>query len=67
MSIAPFLIFLNNFGNLYSEQKEYEKAEEYYLKAIDAGDNNALNNLRILYTEKNEHTKLEELNQKYKI
>ncbi|MDQ7086165.1 MAG: hypothetical protein Q9M36_15195 [Sulfurovum sp.] len=30
-------------------KKEYEKAESYYLKAIESGDNDALNNLGVLY------------------
>ena len=47
-------------GYLYSEQKEYEKAEEYYLKAIDAGNNDALFNLGNLYSEQKEYSKAEE-------
>jgi len=41
---------LFGLGWLYHEQKEYEKAEEYYLKAIESGDNIALNNLSVLYS-----------------
>jgi tetratricopeptide (TPR) repeat protein len=33
-----------------NEYKDYAKAESYYLKAIEAGNNNALNNLATLYT-----------------
>ena len=47
-------------GVLYSEQKEYLKAEEYYLKAIDAGDYKALFNLGNLYSEQKEYKKAEE-------
>jgi len=36
-------------GLLYQEQKEYKKAEEYYLKAIESGDSSALNGLSWLY------------------
>ena len=47
-------------GILYNEQKEYEKAEEYYLRAIESGDNKALNNLGNLYKEQKEYEKAEE-------
>ena len=50
------------FAKGYNAQnrKEYNKAEEYYLKAIDAGNNDALFNLGILYAEQKEHNKAEE-------
>lgn len=38
-------------GLLYSEQKEYAKAKEYYLKAIESEDNDSLNSLSWLYFE----------------
>jgi len=46
-------------GVLYQEQKEYSKAEEYCLKAIESGDQNALINLGILYQEQKEYSKAE--------
>ena len=42
---------LGLIGILYKEQKEYDKAEEYYLKAIDSGVNDALNSLAWFYFE----------------
>ncbi|MCP4969037.1 MAG: sel1 repeat family protein, partial [Arcobacter sp.] len=42
---------------MYSERKEYEKAEEYYLKAIESGDVYAMNNLAIMYFERKEKKK----------
>ena len=50
---------LNELGTLYIKQKEYDKAEGYYLKAIESGDVKALNNLGILYNEKKEYDKAE--------
>jgi len=47
-------------GILYKEQKKYEKAEEYYLKAIENGDNDALRNLGNLYKEQKKYEKAEE-------
>jgi len=48
-------------GNSHYYNKDYEKAEEYYKKAIDAGNNDALNNLGNLYDEqKQEYLKAEE-------
>ncbi|MEA2091903.1 MAG: tetratricopeptide repeat protein, partial [Campylobacterota bacterium] len=44
---------------LYDEKKEYKKAEAYYLKAIEGGDNGALRNLGILYYEQKEYKKAE--------
>ncbi len=38
-----------NLGNLYTEQKKYDKAEKMYLKAIQNGHIGALNNLGNLY------------------
>jgi len=45
---------------LYSEQKEYPKAEKYYLKAIENGDMDALFFLANLYKEQKEYVKAEE-------
>ena len=36
---------------MYKEQKEYAKAEEYYLKAVESGDTGALNSLSWFYFE----------------
>ena len=47
-------------GNSHYYNKEYSKAEEYYKKAIDAGNNDALNNLGVLYNEQKEYSKAEE-------
>lgn len=38
-------------ANLYGIQKEYQKAEEYFLKAIEGGDNGTLIGLSLLYFE----------------
>ncbi|CAA6820144.1 MAG: TPR repeat [uncultured Sulfurovum sp.] len=51
---------LNNLGILYSEKKEYNQAEEYYLKAIESGNTKALRNLGLLYKEKKEYNQAEE-------
>lgn len=50
------------FAKGYNAQykKEYDKAEEYYLKAINLGNNDALNNLGNLYQEKEEYEKAKE-------
>ena len=50
----------NVIASLLYEQKEYKKAEEYYLKAIESGDTDALINLGILYKEQKEYKKAEE-------
>ena len=47
-------------GVLYQEKKEYSKAEEYYLKAIESGNTKALNNLGNVYKEQKEYDKAEE-------
>ncbi len=47
-------------GILYKEQKEYDKAEQYYLQAIESGDNDALRNLGNLYSEQKEYDKAEQ-------
>jgi len=44
----------------YKEQKEYKKAQEYYVEAIDAGEVNALINLAFLYEEQKDYVKAEE-------
>ena len=44
----------------YLQQKEYKKAEEYYLKAIESGNNGALNSLGNLYSEQKDYVKAEE-------
>ena len=46
-------------GDLYSNQKYYNKAKEYYLKAIEKEDNNALNNLNCLREDPTEYKKVE--------
>ena len=38
-------------GYLYHQQKNYDKAEEYYLKAIESGNDKALNSLAWMYFE----------------
>ena len=38
-----------NLGNVYREQKKYDKAKETYLKAAQKGDIRAMNNLGLLY------------------
>lgn len=43
----------------YTEQKEYEKAEIYYLKLIETGNTNALRGLADLYLEQEEYEKAE--------
>ena len=48
------------FGFLYAEQKEYEKAETVYLKALESGYTGALINLGNLYREQKEPKKAEE-------
>lgn len=40
---------LTFIGILYTQQKEYKKAEEYFLKAIEGGDNGTLIGLSLLY------------------
>jgi len=47
-------------GFLYHEQKEYDKAEANYLKAIESGNNRALFNICILYDEQKEYSKAKE-------
>ena len=47
-------------GNSHYYNKEYKKAEKYYLEAIKAGNNNALNYLGVLYKEQEEYEKAEE-------
>ncbi len=51
---------LHTIASFYHEQKEYSKAEEYYLKAIESGDSAALNNLGVLCKEQKEYLKAEE-------
>ena len=46
-------------GILYYKQKEYEKVEKYYLKAIELGDIDALIILGNLYNEQKEYEKAE--------
>lgn len=46
---SPTILFM--LGFLYKKQKEYSKAEESYLQAIESGDKNALNSLSWLYFE----------------
>ena len=36
---------------MYKEQQDYKKAEEYYLKAIESGNDKALNSLAWMYFE----------------
>ena len=47
------------FGFLYAEQKEYGKAETYYLKALESGNTDAFINLGVLYAEQKEYEKAE--------
>ena len=42
----------NKIAYCYNKLKDYKKAEKYFLKAIDAGNNNALFNLGLLYDDK---------------
>jgi len=44
----------------YNQQKEYKKAEEYWLKAINSGNIEALNHLGNLYKEQKKYEKAEE-------
>ena len=53
-------VVLFMLGSLYKKQKEYSKAEEYYLKAMESGNNDALFNLGFLYNEQKEYSKAEE-------
>jgi TPR repeat protein len=53
-------IVLNVIAMIYTLQKKYGKAEEYYLEAIKNGDTDALNNLGVLYKEQKEYDKAEE-------
>ncbi len=46
-------------ASFYHELANYEKAEEYYIKAIKSGSNDALNNLAIYYKEQKEYEKAE--------
>lgn len=46
-------------GNSHYYNKEYKKAEKYYLEAIKAGNNNALNYLGVLYKEQKDYEKAE--------
>ena len=46
-------------GELYKEQKDYKKAEEYYLKAIENDHTGALNNIGVLYKEQKDYKKAE--------
>lgn len=47
-------------GVLYSEQKNYDKAEKYFLKAVESGIDMALLGLGILYKEQKNYDKAEE-------
>ena len=41
---------MTNLGVLYeSEYKDYEKAEKYYLMAVEKEESQAMNNLGVLY------------------
>lgn len=43
-AVSSFLIAI-----IYHDLKDFQKSEEYYLKAAEAGDTNSLNNLGLLY------------------
>lgn len=47
-------------GLIYKSNEDNEKTEEYYLKAIELGEKNALIELGILYKEQKEYEKAEE-------
>ena len=47
-------------GRSYHLNKEYDKAEEYYNKALEAGHTGALNNLGVLYCNQGNYKKAEE-------
>jgi tetratricopeptide (TPR) repeat protein len=49
-------------GLLYKDQKQYEKAEEYYLKAIETDSSYvyAYNNLGLLYADQKQYEKAED-------
>lgn len=51
---------LASIGILYQELKEYEKAEEYYLKALEGGENHVLNGLGSVYFKQEKYKKAEE-------
>lgn len=45
---------------LYSDEKNYSKAEEHYKKAIENGSINAVNNLALIYAEQKKYDLAEE-------
>ena len=51
-------------GALYTLQKEPNKAEKYYLKAIESGNNGALNSLGLLYHKQKKYERAEKYYQK---
>lgn len=53
-------VYKNKLGFLSFVQEEYDKAKEYYLKAIESGDNKALLSLGHLYRLENDYEKAEE-------
>ena len=55
---APSVLYA--IGLAHQHLHDTEKAEKYYLRAIDKGDVSALNNLAYLYGEQKKHEKAEE-------
>lgn len=47
-------------GNSHFHNKDYEKAKEYYQKAADMGNSDALNNLGVLYSKQGNYEKAKE-------
>ncbi len=50
-----------SIGILYQEQNKYQKSEEYYMKAMESGENGILMNFGILYQEQKKYQKAEEV------
>ncbi len=55
-------------AHLYYKNKQYDKAEEYYLKAIKSGNNKVVNNIVLFYFEQNKkkNKAIELITQSYK-
>ena len=63
------LSFMMQAGNLeigeeYRQNKDYEQAEKYFLKALEEGNKAAYNNLGILYKEQKKYDKAEQMYKK---
>jgi tetratricopeptide (TPR) repeat protein len=62
LSISEHPMFLNNLGTVFLEKKEYERAEELFLQALekDGGYIDPVINLGKLYHERGEYQRAEE-------